>query len=74
MLQIAQVAQEGVGIAAARLGAARGVMSLLGPLMWAWLAADLAVLALGTDYGRLVRAIVALAQVRLLRTHGFVSG
>lgn len=68
-----QAAQEGVGVAAARYGTARGALAMLGPLMWAWLAADLTLLALGTDYGRLVRAIVALAQVRLLRTHGFVS-
>ena len=68
-----QAAQEGVGIAAARYGTAKGVLAMLGPLMWAWLAADLTLLALGTDYGRLVRAIVALAQVRLLRTHGFVT-
>jgi uncharacterized protein YaaW (UPF0174 family) len=46
---------------------------MLGPLMWACLGADLALKALGTDYGRLVRAIFALCQIRLLRTHGFVN-
>ena len=46
---------------------------MLGPVTWAWLAADLALKSIGTDYGRIVKAIYALAQVRLLRTHGFVN-
>ena len=41
--------------------------------MWAWLGADLAFKALGTDYARLVRAIFALCQIRLLRTRGFIN-
>ena len=35
----------------------------MGPLLWAWVACDLAGLALGTDYARLVRCVVAVAQV-----------
>jgi uncharacterized protein YaaW (UPF0174 family) len=46
---------------------------MLGPLMWTYFGADLALKALGTDYSRLVRAIFALCQIRLLRTHGFVN-
>ncbi|KAK9822234.1 hypothetical protein WJX81_003153 [Elliptochloris bilobata] len=66
-----QVAQHSVATAAARYGAARSALGLLGPLAWAWLGADLALRALGTDYCRVVRAVFALAQVRLLRTNGF---
>ena len=40
------------------------MLAVLGPLLWAWLACDLAGLALGTDYARLVRCVVAVAQVR----------
>ena len=50
--------------AAARYGAARSALGLLGPLAWAWLGADLMLRALGTDYCRVVRAVFALAQVR----------
>jgi uncharacterized protein YaaW (UPF0174 family) len=39
-------------------------MSLLGPVMWGWLAVDLAFKALGTDYARIIRAVFILAQVR----------
>ena len=52
--------------AAARYGAARSALGLLGPLTWAWLGADLVMRALGTDYCRVVRAVFALAQVRPL--------
>jgi hypothetical protein len=70
----AQVAQRSVAAAAARYGAARSALGLLGPLTWAWLGADLALRALGTDYCRVVRAVFALAQARPqpapLFTHG----
>ena len=42
----------------------RGALSLLGPLMWGWLAVDLALKAIGTDYARVIRAVFMLAQVR----------
>ena len=61
-----QVAQAGMGKAAARLGSAQGALAVMGPLLWAWVACDLAGLALGTDYARLVRCVVAVAQVRAL--------
>ena len=66
-----QAAQQGLTAAAARYAAVRSVLSLASPLMWAWAWADLARMSLGTDYARVVRAIFCLAQVRLLRTHGF---
>ena len=61
-----QVAQAGMGKAAARLGSAQGALAVMGPLLWAWVAYDLVGLALGTDYARLVRCVVAVAQVRAL--------
>ncbi|CAL8466741.1 g6277 [Coccomyxa elongata] len=68
-----QAASNGLTRAAARYSAVRGALGMLGPLMWACLGADLALKSLGTDYGRLVRAIFALCQIRLLRTRGFVN-
>lgn len=42
----------------------QGALSLLGPIMWGWLAVDLAYKAIGTDYARVIRAVFILAQVR----------
>lgn len=67
-----QAASRNLTSAAARYNAVHGALSLLGPLLWTYFGADLALKALGTDYSRLVRAIFALCQIRLLRTHGFV--
>lgn len=60
--------------AAARYGAIRALSSMLTPALMAWVAADLLLKATGTDYGRVVRAIFALAQIRLVRTYGFTQG
>ncbi len=49
-------------------------MAAVGPLMWAAFAAELALKSIGTDYGRIVRCIYVLSQVRLVRTHGWTSG
>eukprot|EP00208_Stichococcus_sp_RCC1054_P004108 CAMPEP_0206134656 /NCGR_PEP_ID=MMETSP1473-20131121/134_1 /ASSEMBLY_ACC=CAM_ASM_001109 /TAXON_ID=1461547 /ORGANISM="Stichococcus sp, Strain RCC1054" /LENGTH=373 /DNA_ID=CAMNT_0053526275 /DNA_START=271 /DNA_END=1393 /DNA_ORIENTATION=- len=65
--------QRGLTAAAARFGTMRGIMSTLGPLMWAAFAAELALKSIGTDYGRLVRCIYVLSQVRLVHTHGWTS-
>lgn len=59
-----QASQQGLTSAAARYGAARGMLSVLGPAMWALFAGELAVKSIGTDYGRVVRAVYTLAQVR----------
>ena len=68
-----QAAQKSVTTAAVRYSTMRGALAMLGPLTWAWLGADLALKAVGTDYGRIVRAVYALAQIRLLRTYGFTN-
>lgn len=59
-----QASQQGLTSAAARYGAARGMLSVLGPVMWALFAGELAVKSIGTDYGRVVRAMYTLAQVQ----------
>ena len=40
------------------------MLSVLGPVMWALFAGELAVKSIGTDYGRVVRAMYTLAQVQ----------
>lgn len=68
-----QASQQGLTSAAARYGLARGMLSVLGPAMWAFFAGELAVKSIGMDYGRVVRAMYTLAQVRMVRTHGWSS-
>ncbi|KXZ49641.1 hypothetical protein GPECTOR_20g498 [Gonium pectorale] len=70
---VLEAAAKGLTAATARYSALRGALSLLGPLMWGGLALDLALKAIGPDYARVVRAVFLLSQVRLVRTHGFVS-
>ena len=50
------------------------MLGLLGPLVWASTAFDLLKVSIGTDWSRVVKAVFALAQIRLLRTHGFTAG
>lgn len=69
--QLLQAAKEGVTAAASRYAAARSLLGLLGPLMWASTALDLLLVSVGTDWSRVVKAVFALAQIRLLRTYGF---
>ena len=38
------------------------MLAVMGPLLWAWVACDLAGLALGTDYARLVRCVIAVGS------------
>lgn len=68
-----QAAQKGLTTATARYSAVQGALAFLGPVMWSWLAVDLALASLGTDYARVIKAVFVLAQVRLVRTHGFVQ-
>eukprot|EP00798_Chlamydomonas_sp_ICE-L_P005100 gene5100-34900_t len=68
-----EAAQKGVTVATARYSAMQGVLSFLGPVMWGWLAMDLALKSIGTDYARIIRAVFFLAQVRLVRTKGFTQ-
>lgn len=65
-------AQKGLTTATARYSAVRASASILGPLLWGVVAADLTLKAVGTDYGRVMRVVFALAQIRLVATLGFV--
>lgn len=63
-----QTARRGMAVNAARYGAAQGAFALIGPLLWTWFLADLGWRAISTNYGRIIPAIFALAQIRLTRT------
>ncbi|XP_027167440.1 uncharacterized protein LOC113767519 isoform X1 [Coffea eugenioides] len=54
--------------AASRYLGIRSMMTLLGPMLWGTFLADVVVQMLGTDYARILRAIYALAQIRILHT------
>jgi uncharacterized protein YaaW (UPF0174 family) len=43
------------------------VFAAVGPLLWAWLFADIGWRAIATNYGRIIPAVFALAQIRLTR-------
>ncbi len=62
-----QTAKKGMVTNAARYGAARGVFSLLGPIMWGYFVADLGWKAIATNYGRVIPIVFTLAQIRLIR-------
>lgn len=63
----AKMAQRGMLVTAARYGAAQTVLSALGPIMWGWFFVDLGWRAIATNYGRIVPAVFALAQIRMTR-------
>jgi uncharacterized protein YaaW (UPF0174 family) len=63
-----QAAQRGMAIATARQGAARAVFAFLGPVLWATFIAELGWKAVATNYGRIIPAVFALAQIRLIRS------
>lgn len=73
VLLVIQSAQKGLLLSTARFGAVRSALSLIGPMMWTWLGVDVVLKSIGTDYSRIVKTVFALAQVRLIRTHGFVQ-
>ncbi|PKI53457.1 hypothetical protein CRG98_026147 [Punica granatum] len=56
-------ARQGLAGAASTYLGFRSMMSLLGPMMWGTLLADVVIQMLGTDYARIVRAIFAFAQI-----------
>ena len=62
-----QAAKKGMVTNAARYGAARGVFSMLGPIMWGYFVADLGWKAIATNYGRVIPIVFTLAQIRLIR-------
>ena len=63
-----QAARRGMAANAARYGAARTVLTVIGPVMWGWLIADVGWKAIATNYGRIIPVVFALAQIRLTRT------
>ena len=63
----AKMAQRGMMMTAARYGAAQTVLAVMGPLMWGWFLADLGWRTIATNYGRIVPAVFALAQIRMTR-------
>lgn len=63
-----QTAKRGMALSAARYGAARSVLTLIGPMLWGWFFADLGWRAIATNYGRIIPTIFALAQIRLTRS------
>lgn len=64
-----QTARRGMALSAARYGAARSALALIGPAMWAWFFADIGWRAIATNYARIIPTIFALAQIRLTRSH-----
>ncbi|KAK4283357.1 hypothetical protein QN277_000314 [Acacia crassicarpa] len=66
-------ARQGFLGAASRYVGIRSMMSLLGPVLWGTFLADLVIQMLGTDYARIMRAIYALAQIRVTRTYKLPS-
>ncbi|MGF1589394.1 MAG: YaaW family protein [Pleurocapsa sp.] len=62
-----QAAKKGMATNAARYGTARGVFSLLGPIVWGYFVADLGWKAIATNYGRVIPIVFTLAQIRLIR-------
>ena len=62
-----QAAKKGMAVNAARYGAARGVFSLLGPIVWSYFIADLGWKAIATNYARVIPIVFTLAQIRLIR-------
>ncbi|CAM6110674.1 unnamed protein product [Calypogeia fissa] len=66
-------AKQGLLGAAKRYITVRSAMSILGPMLWGTLLADMLISAVGTDYARVVRAIYAFAQIRLVRAYNWAD-
>ncbi|MBR8831814.1 MAG: hypothetical protein N5P05_002323 [Chroococcopsis gigantea SAG 12.99] len=64
---VLQSAKRGMTGAAVRYGAVRATLGVIGPALWGWFIADLGWKTIATDYGRIIPAIFALAQIRLTR-------
>lgn len=62
------MAKRGMAATATQQVAVRGVFAILGPAMWGWFFADLGWRSISTNYGRIIPTIVALAQIRLVRS------
>ncbi len=62
-----QMASRGMAVNLARYGAARSVLAVVGPALWAWFLADLGWRAIATNHARTIPALFLLAQIRLTR-------
>lgn len=62
-------AKQGAAGAATRYFGLRSMVTLLGPILWGTLLADVVIQMLGTDYTRILQAIYAFAQIRIIRTY-----
>ncbi|GAB4850613.1 hypothetical protein Ancab_029922 [Ancistrocladus abbreviatus] len=62
-------ARKGFAGAASRYLGFRSMVSFIGPLMWGTFLADVVITMLGTDYARVLQAIYAFAQIRIIRTY-----
>ncbi len=62
-----QMAARGAWLSSARYGVVRGAFACLGPALWTWFLADLGWRAVATNYGRVIPAVFAIAQIRLTR-------
>jgi len=65
---VLQTAKRGMAANAARYGATRTLFAFVGPILWGYFFADLGWRAIATNYGRIIPTILALAQIRLLRS------
>jgi len=68
-----QMARRGMAVNTARYATTRSVFAALGPLLWTWLLADIGWRAIATNYGRIIPAVFALAQIRLTREESWVA-
>ena len=64
------MASRGMTLNAARYRVVGSLFSVLGPALWIWFFADLGWRSISTNYGRVIPAVFALAQIRLTRADG----
>jgi len=62
-----RLATRGIVAAGVRYGATRGLLAVVGPVLWTWLLADVGWRMVSTNYGRVIPVVFALAQIRLTR-------
>ncbi|MBF2036243.1 MAG: hypothetical protein IGR92_12390 [Leptolyngbyaceae cyanobacterium T60_A2020_046] len=70
---VVSMASRGMAVNAARYGAVHSLFAVLGPTLWVWFLADLGWRAIATNYGRIIPAVFALAQIRLIRSRRYGS-
>jgi uncharacterized protein YaaW (UPF0174 family) len=63
-----KLASQGMAFTAARYGATRSVLAVLGPALWTWFLADLGWRTISTNYARIIPTIFTIAQIRLLNS------